>query len=852
MTSHRTAKAFLIKSLHYRLAMPTRFTMQRTFLRWTLSLVAVAIVALTLILWLHQRGIKNHDPKRGVDVDAASVAPRQPNATVGDKANVGKQGAPARTAPIGWIDEPAADTIVGLDVTIAGWALDAAGIERVEIRAGKTAYPTQFGLPRPDVSVTKTGFPDSAAAGFRFRGDLAALAGASPNERRVVDVVAISKSGAETVLGRKHLLLPTESSEWRSLYASHGPSSADVFYIVPGLSAIQLGGGRDLDTAYTHYLSPTVRVGMRVPILYMRTTHGASQDWRFDADWDYERRCGERRIAEDSLNAVIRHARQFRLPILFTLNGGVWSDASCNVPQWDVTDHLEQDKVNVQWNERNEALPDNYLKNLPGAQDSPELARMLTYNVFATRNRHYKRRNLQAAGRIIAQFARTDPELFIGINLDPDTVHNPFFEEQQWYDYNRDTIRQFRRWLAGTGPYEGRGGLGVPDLSRYRRAVPLRLAEVNRLSKRDFKHWNEVDPPRSFPRETNPFWNDPWTHEWEVFRRHLIDLHYDELSQWLTQVDIPSHRIFSSQGFMAPHDAAMPFAVRVESPSKNYDTGGISVEGAIPSNGHLGAVVYGPAARNEIRMETQDSLFATFHRMDPGWGIMEFNTADLRAPTQLPTYEMAYKAFRDAFNFGARLVSPMAWGGSDGLQAGQPGYVSYMAWRNTPLEEAMRDFAVSHAYVPRGTRLWTFGSGSLASDDGWSAADGVTVRAHNGHLELRATGGDIALVSPPNLAIRRGEVGLLVVGLDRPELVASISVEFRNVTNSWISAGTLDRDALTKNTAGLLLPVEWPDSLGEAEQVRVVLRLSGDSHTEKSLSLRHIALYRGAIRSPQR
>lgn len=825
--------------------MPNRSEIQRKYFRRGLYFVAGAIVILTIALGVRQRSDNRQDVEGQVAEGAvSSEKASQPSSTARAVADSGTQPATKPSAPIGWIDEPAADTIVGPYATISGWALDAEGIKSVEIRIGKASYPAQFGLSRPDVSSVKVGFPDTPAPGFRYSGDLTGALGARQDARYVAEVVAINKAGVETVLGRKNVVFSTESSQWRSLYLSHGASPRDLFFIVPGLSAVKLGGARDLDTAYTSYLSPTVRVGMRVPILYMRTTLGASADWRFDPDWDYERRCGSRRIAEDSLNAVITHARKFRLPVLFTLNGGVWSDASCNVPDWDITDRLEQDENNVQWNERNEALPDDYLKNLPGAQESPELARMLTYNVFATRNRYYKRRNLQAAGRIIAEFARRDPDLFVGINLDPDTVQNPFFEERQWYDYNRDTVRQFRYWLAGTGPYQGRGDSGVPDLSRYRRAKPLRLVDVNRLSGREFRRWGDVDPPRSFPRDGRPFWNDPWSHEWEVFRRHLIDLHYDELSQWLTQVGIPSDRIFSSQGFMAPHDAAMPFAVRVQSPSKNYDSGGISVEGAIPSNGHLGAVLYGPAARNEIRMETEDSLFATFRRMDPGWGIMEFNTADLRAPSQLPTYEMAYKTFRDAFNFGARLVSPMAWGGSDGLQAGQPGYVSYMAWRNTPLEEAMRDFAVSHAYVPRGTRLWTFGSESFASDDGWSTTSGATLRSGNGFLELQAQSAEVSLLSPSNLVIRQGEVGLLVLGIDTPQDVSHVRIDLRDASGNWVSAGASGRAALQTNPAGVLIPIDWPSSLRVAEQVRVVIGLSGEPPSQKLMTLRHIALYR--------
>ena len=54
----------------------------------------------------------------------------------------------------------------------------------------------------------------------------------------------------------------------------------------------------------------------------------------------------------------------------------------------------------------------------------------------------------------------------------------------------------------------------------------------------------------------------------------------------------------------------MPFALHIESPSKNYDTGGMSVEGAIPRDGHLGAIVYGESAANHIRVEGDANLEA--------------------------------------------------------------------------------------------------------------------------------------------------------------------------------------------------------------------------------------------------
>ncbi len=767
------------------------------------------------------------------------------NVPVASPAAAGAPGVAVAPAPIGWVDLPSSDTVVGPVVKVAGWALDADRIRMVEVRVGGRAQPATYGISRQDVAAVKPGYADNPLSGFEAEVDLRSLAGPEVADRIRLDVVAINRQGVETLLARKSVVPPPPESVWRALDPGT-LGAAERFHVLPGVSGIALDGAKELDTVYRAYTSPTFAVGIRVPILYMRTTLGAAHDWRFDPNWDIERRCGSRRIAEDSLATLLDHVKAHGLPLLVTLNGGVWSDASCGVPEWDVTDHLETDPANCQWNQANEVMADDALKHLPGSQESPELGRVLTFNVYARDNRHYKRRNLQAAGALIARFAKANPGLFVGVNLDPDNVLNPFYEEQQWYDYNPGTLKQFRHWLAGTGPYAGNGGRDVPDLRRFRRAAPLTLAEVNQLAGRAWRRWEDVDPPREFPRTGRPFWEDPWTHEWERFRRHLVALHYEELAQWLAEAGIPAGRIHTSQGFMGPAADAMPFALRLDSPAKNYDTGGISVEGAIPRHGHLGATVYGPAAENDIRMETPDSLFAAFSRLDREWAIVEINTTDLRAPAVLPDYARAYRVFRDAFNYGARFVSPMAWNGSNGIYAGQPGYVAYTAWRNTPFEEAMRDFAVSHAYVPRGARLWTFGTPQLASDDGWTAGPATSVVAGRARLEVRGDG-PRTLASPPRLALPRGRVDRLVLGID-PASLARVEVAGRGAAGEWVPLARHDTvPGATSGPAGIVLPLAWPASLPTIEELRITLAPRAPA---EPLTLRHIALYPPAPVTP--
>src|SRR5439155_873965 len=248
--------------------------------------------------------------------------------------------------PIGAVDITSDEAIVGPQVRVSGWALDSVGVARVEIRLDDLRFNAVIGVARLDVlAPVKKDFPQSDRAGFEFTGDFTAYAAAPGVDRRILSVVAVAQDGRESVLGRKSVIEPAALTRWHDVAQGSSPS----FYLLPALSGIQLGGAQQLDTHYSPYLSRTMKVGMRVPILYLRTTKGAANDYAFDPAWDIERRCGERRIAEDSLAATLDHAKAKKLPVLITLNGGIWADAACDIPAWDINDKLKQDVANCQW-----------------------------------------------------------------------------------------------------------------------------------------------------------------------------------------------------------------------------------------------------------------------------------------------------------------------------------------------------------------------------------------------------------------------------------------------------------------------------------------------------------------------
>jgi hypothetical protein len=751
----------------------------------------------------------------------------------------------------GAVDTPAAEAVVDTTLHVAGWALDADGIRSVEIRIDGRPYEARYGIARPDVAAAKRGFPDSASAGFEFDGDFSDLDPA----RHTVSVVAINRVGRETVLGTRSLIPPRAMSLWRSLLDKHPALTASRFRFLMMTSGVAAGGASEIESTYQSYLSDTTGVGTAVPILYLRTTKGASGDWEFDPNFDLRRKCKDRPVAEDNLHGVIQYAIDQKLPVQFILNGGIWADASCDTPEWDINDHLEQDLDNCQWTQDNKVFPDDYLKNLPGSTNSPELARTLTYNVYAAKVRAYKRRNLQAAARIIAGFAREHPDLFVGASLDADTYMNPFVKNGNVYDYNPGMLRQFREWLGGTGPYAGKPEQGVPDLSAYRRKNPLTLAQVNRIAGQHWSSWADVDPPRKFVgMDRKPlaageiaFWDDPWYREWDAFRKHIVALHYSELSQWVHEAGVPSERIFSSQAFIAPDAGMRPVSVRIQGTSPDYDSAGVSIEGSIPRAGHLGAIVYGPATENAHWLENGHSLFATIARMDPGWAIVEMNATDLKAPMVQPYFARSYHAFRDMFNFDAREVSAMAWNGSNGLYAGQPGYLPYTAWRNTPAEAAMRDFMVTHANLPLGARLWTFGAPGYLDDDGWRLEQGK-VHAHGGYVDLEFDTTTATLLSPPDQVIRPAIVDSLILGLQNPSTLAAVQVFARIEAGApWISLGEPVAAVQFGHTAaGVRIPLTWSQAWRRnraiAAELKIVMAFDAGVAAAR---LDRIALYPG-------
>ena len=123
-----------------------------------------------------------------------------------------------------------------------------------------------------------------------------------------------------------------------------------------------------------------MHIGLRVPILYMRTTLGEEKDWVFNPSFDSSKTFNDKRLVDDSLTDLMDYAVSENLSVLFTLNGGVWADAFGTAPHWDLNDHLEEDPMNCQWSQNDEVFEDDLGKAIGGSVDRQLMVDFLTRN----------------------------------------------------------------------------------------------------------------------------------------------------------------------------------------------------------------------------------------------------------------------------------------------------------------------------------------------------------------------------------------------------------------------------------------------------------------------------------------
>ncbi len=517
---------------------------------------------------------------------------------------------------------------------------------------------------------------------------------------------------------------------------SSDPCSGEALKVLMPADTQQFRNGfREMRELKQAAAAGCVQVGIRGRVEYLRTTKGAKLDFRFDPGFPDSLREREGQLmTTTALDELLDLAKQWQVPLLITLDGGPWADARFPAPDLDVVDYLEKDELNVQWNQFGRAEKDDALAELPGSYGSPQLARMMTLNHFNQRYRYYKKRNLQAAAAVINDSEAVRQGLYVGLNLDPDQYINPWFYKTQWYDYNPDTLMQFRQWLTHTGFYSDQG-----ILSGRGHHKPLTLAAINKLARQHWQRLEQVEPDRAAPDYTNP-----WHQIWTQYKRHLVAQHYNDLADWLVEAGVDSSRIYSSQTFIQTDIAAT-----INSPASGWtDEAGVSMAGAKPDNGRLGAILYGPSSRDQGTIRDGQSLFARLRQLDPSWGVVELHPATIELPDYLPSHSESYQTLANILNAGVTFISPM-WGSHAADPLTYPGHFkSYDAFTGTDFEYQLVWWLLQRQNIPVGSLFYPFGNHHVSSDDGWNTLEGTWVKKRPGHLELGAEHATATLESP--------------------------------------------------------------------------------------------------------
>jgi len=525
-----------------------------------------------------------------------------------------------------------------------------------------------------------------------------------------------------------------------------------------------------------------VALGIQTRIEYMRTTRGRQHDFEFDANFpeSLRRPSAEREMTSASLNSALAMAALYEVPVNLVLDGGVWADSKFSIPEYDVIDWLEQDEQTVQWNQWGKSEPDDALKSLAGSHKNPELARMMSLNRYNTRFLGYKKRNFQAAVRRIVEHNRKHPGAVASINLDPDEYINPWFKDLQWYDYNPGSLRQFREWLLHAGPY-GDGG----ELAAARSTHRYDLASLRKVSGKNWQTIDEIDPPREQPN-----YKSEWHQLWVKFKRHLVAQHYADLARWASEMGLPPAQIRASQTFLDSR-----IATRINDLAETWsDEAGVSIEGAKPPLGHLGAIFYGPGSRNEGKPRGGESLLDNVRKIDPEWGTVEMHPGNISTPHVLVSHQDAYGTLLTLINYGANRLTPM-WGSSAGDQMVHPDHFrSYDVYDQSPFETQFVWWMHALRDQPWGGQVWPFGNNWVKSTDGWEAEGKATLTT--------ASPGFVDLV---------GEATSNHVVMRSPSLRLTGKIWQLHIAGAWPSA-TLTAEAILDNEQRISIPLSADSS----------------------------------------
>lgn len=353
-----------------------------------------------------------------------------------------------------------------------------------------------------------------------------------------------------------------------------GTTTEDITYVLPIWEGALASHNRSVDLAVLSEMITRLGVGGTYTKLgysfsswaLSRDIKGTSDDFVFDPT---------------NLNYMLNLGITSSLPVLVHMNNGRWAD--CCTPNssggWGdiLLDHIA-------------AQPNTVVINSAGTS---QYAHNAGSNYFSlsrlnTVYRDYKKRNVQASAKAIADWAAANPSMFVGVSLDSETIM-PNKES----DHNALVIQEWKQWLQNTGIY----GPGGQYFGSGRVPAFTDIPSFNAATGQNFASWDAMLPPSS----VTP--GNPFDEEWERWRVMLILHAVSDETLWIAQAGIDRNLIF---GHQTPRQDDYGFADDVMTASAANGAGGITQYGWNPSD--MGEIV------NPLRGSSKNN-----------WGNFELN-----------------------------------------------------------------------------------------------------------------------------------------------------------------------------------------------------------------------------------
>ena len=506
---------------------------------------------------------------------------------------------------------------------------------------------------------------------------------------------------------------------------------------------------------------PYIKTGMTAYAQYTTHTTGVP-NYDYIADQGYTDPNAAPEHKNDSLGRYYSMAKQYNYDVVLNMSGSPWNEwfdcscptasiYGCSSKSNNILTYLEEKNINVQWDQNNNTYNDS-------CTNLPPLQRNVTFNIYNKDVAYYMEKNIKQATLAVLN----DPgkkSITKAFSIDADAFFTVWgVDENTIFDYNPDSLQQFRDYLFCKGEYSATGNFAFLKPKNCFKD----LVELNVTLNTNFKNYVVVSPPRQvsegFKDNNNKLWQ-----KWLEFRQHMVFVNNYLKMLWVSEAGVPANMVYGHIGMPVntPALGAIASTQYLNNMASSLETGGVYPFGN-------GTNLYGNEAKN-----SDNNFFQKIKNTNSNWGVFETNAVSLNL-TKPETFNEYYKTLQQAVLHGARFLSPLAW--HVGYNDGGEQNLGATKVRDTAYEDAIREFVNIYGNYPVTDMVWEFGAKTLKCVDktgvtttekgscnqsstfdrtqleGWTPSGYNNSKLENGVVSLVVNNSDPHFISPSNLS----------------------------------------------------------------------------------------------------